>query len=315
MKGLLALGCLAVTASAAAGPIQIELFKEFASFTNREHPDHRLGYRFHEHTPLTHGDVPPPLPVRERTRMAADLERFTRRPGVRTFQRRVAEAGWIPQDWTFHLAPVADGIELRLVVQTGAVGLPEFYGVQQCFRLTGAGNEPWRQQYARAPAFSEFDLWSSAPPGAPRVSLTHILRRGRLHPLPSVPETVGCRTPFGETLDVRRSGGRLDQLEFIGPYRARMLGTADDGLILRTSADGRWSTGLFWERTTHLSDHHPADCLHAIVNLGGVAPHSQRVLRGKIYWLAGPGEKLVRHWRRDFGPAKGSHSPPKAAPQ
>jgi hypothetical protein len=69
---------------------------------------------------------------------------------------------------------------------------------------------------------------------------------------------------------------------------------------LRTSLDRRWSTGLYWERTTHLSDHHPADCLHAIINIGGIAPHSQRVLRGKIYWLAGPGETVLEHWRKDF---------------
>ena len=40
---------------------------------------------------------------------------------------------------------------------------------------------------------------------------------------------------------------------------------------------------------------------------------SQRVLRGKIYWLAGPGEMLVRHWRRDFPPPAGAIASPKAA--
>ena len=53
-----------------------------------------------------------------------------------------------------------------------------------------------------------------------------------------------------------------------------------------------------------LSDHHPADCLHAIVNIGGIAPHSHRVLRGKIYWLAGPGARFVEHWRKDFPGSK-----------
>ena len=111
-------------------------------------------------------------------------------------------------------------------------------------------------------------------------------------------------TVYGEALDIRRSRGSMDTLGPIGPYHARMLWTADNGLILRTSHDQRWSTGLFWERGTHLTDHHPADCLHAIVNIGCIAPHSQRILRGKIYWLVGSGETVVEHWRKDFPSAK-----------
>lgn len=195
---------------------------------------------------------------------------------------------------------MSEGIDLLWVVQTEDSGLPEFYAVQQCFRLTGAANEPWRHKYARTAAFSEFDLWSRLPAEAPKSSLTWVLRFGGLQGLPGCKEAVGCRTPYGAALDTRRNAGQLDNLELIGPYQARMLWTADNGLILRTSADERWSTGLYWERTTHLSDHHPADCLHAIVNIGGVAPHSQRVLRGKIYWLAGDGKNLVNRWRKDF---------------
>ena len=296
--------CSAVADGSAQSPIGIELFEQFASFTNSNHPDNRIGYRFHEHTPLTYGDVPPPAAVGKRP--ATDAMLFSARPGVKTFHRRVTEDGWISQDWTFHLAPVADGIEMLLVVKTGDVGLPEFYGIQQCFRLTGTANEAWRQKYARTAAFSEYDLWRDSPVGKELVSLTQALHNGSLKLCPAGKETVGCRTPYGEALDTRRSGGHLDTLEFIGAYRARMLWTADSGLILRTSADKKWSTGLFWERTTHLSDHHPADCLHAIVNIGGIAPNSQRVLRGKIYWLAGSGETLVKHWREDFLRLEGS---------
>jgi len=290
-----------VIATVAEGsPIEIALSAEFASFTNRNHPDNRIGYRFHEHTPLTWGDVPPFGFEAKTGQSPPSVEPFSARPGVKIFHRRVTEAGWVPQDWTFYLAPVADGIDLLLVVKTGDVGLPEFYGVQQCFRLTGVANEAWRHKYARTAAFSEFDWWKATSAGAEQVSLTWVLRQGFLQQLPACKDTVGCRTPYGQTMDTRRSGGHLDTLEFIGPYQARMLWTADRGLILRTSADGKWSTGIYWERATHLSDHHPADCLHAIVNIGGIAPHAERVLRGKIYWLAGPGETLVKHWRKDF---------------
>jgi len=290
--------------AATGSPIAISLSGQFASFTNCNHSDNRIGYRFHEHMPLAWGDVPVPGTVAERAAKTspspAALKRFTARPGAKIFHRRVTETGWIPQDWTFHLAPTADGIDLLWVVKTEDAGLPEFYAVQQCFRLTGVSNEGWRHKYARTPAFSEFDLWPRSPAEAPQTSLTWVMRQRLLQQLPPRRETIGCRTPYGEAQDTRRSGGQLDRLELIGHYQARMLWTADGGLILRTSADRKWSTGIYWERTTHVSDHHPADCLHAIVNIGGIAPHSQRTLRGKIYWLAGPGETLVNHWRKDF---------------
>jgi len=299
--GLVALLVGSVLAAAAENsPIQIELFDQFASFLNRDHPGNRIGYRFHEHTPLTFGEVPRRDSETKPDPSLSAVARFQIRGGVKVFHLRVTEDGWIPQDWTFHLAPVADGIEMLWVVKTGDAGLPEFHGVQQCFRLTGAANEAWRQKYAHTPAFSEFDLWKDAPAGTDLPSLTWVLRNGSLQKLPAGKETVGCRTAYDEAIDSRRSGGQLDKLERIGPYKARMLWTSDGGLVLRASLDGKWSTGLYWERTTHVSDHHPADCLHAIINIGGIAPLSQRVLRGKIYWLAGPGETLVEHWRKDF---------------
>jgi hypothetical protein len=283
-----------------ACPIQIQLFEHFASFTNQNHPDNRLGYRFHEHAPLIYGYVPKAGETTGNSWSVKDVDHFNTRPSVKTFHRRISEEGWIPQDWTFYLCPVADGVDLLWVVKTDDVGLPEFYGVQQCFRLTGLSNAAWRHKYAQTAAFSEFDLWKKESNGSKRTSLTRVLRNGTLQQLPTVKETVGCRTPYGRALDERRSGSDLDTLQFVGPYHAKMLWTSDAGLILRTSRDQTWSTGLYWERTTHLSDHHPADCLHSIVNIGGIAPHAQRVLRGKIYWLAGPGKTVLEHWRRDF---------------
>ena len=293
-----------VANAAESSPIQIELLGQYASFLNRDHPGNRIGYRFHEHTPLSYGEVPKPEPAAKADRPPPEAELFKARPGAKVYHRRVTEAGWIPEDWTFYLAPVSDGIEMLWVVKTEDAGLPEFYGVQQCFRLSGASNEAWRQKYARTPAFSEFDLWKTAGAVVEPPSLTWVLRNGALQRLPAGKETVGCRTPDGEALDMRRSDGRLDTLERVGPYQARMLWTSEGGLVLRTSVDQKWSAGLYWERTTHLSDHHPADCLHAIVNIGGIAPHSQRVLRGKIYWLPGAGETQVTHWRQDFPDSK-----------
>ncbi|NUN94671.1 MAG: hypothetical protein HUU16_00715 [Candidatus Omnitrophica bacterium] len=290
------------TAIAGDSPIQGEILGGFATFVHRDHPGNRIGYRFHEHTPLLFGEIP--RETTEAGRVGPSVEeriaQFVRRPGVLEYRKRVTEADWSPQTWTFHLSPVADGIEMLLVVETSEVGLPDFHGIQQCFRLGGETNQEWRQKYARTPAFSEFDLWSRATDESGKVSLTSVWVDGAPRPVPACRESVGYRTGYGESLDTRRSRGRLDWLTHVGSYDARILGTADSGLISRTSLDGKWSCGLYWERSTHLTNHHPADCVHAIVNIGGIPPHSKRVLRGKIYWMPGSGNDLAEHWRRDF---------------
>ena len=144
---VVSLGRAGVANAADGSSIQIELFDRYASFVNRDHPNNRLGYRFHEHTPLTYGNVSRLGPTEQAEPSPPAIERIKARPGARVFHRGVAEEGWIRQDWTFYLAPVADGIEMLWVVKTGDAGLPEFYGVQQCFRLTGVANEVWRQHF------------------------------------------------------------------------------------------------------------------------------------------------------------------------
>ena len=65
---------------------------------------------------------------------------------------------WRKQHWDFYMTPVEDGVEIRLVVETFGKGLPAYYGVQQCFRMSGEGNIGWRKEVACTPAFSEYDL-------------------------------------------------------------------------------------------------------------------------------------------------------------
>ncbi|MBN1908182.1 MAG: hypothetical protein JW818_00450 [Pirellulales bacterium] len=43
------------------------------------------------------------------------------------------------------------------------------------------------------------------------------------------------------------------------------------------------------------------DCLHAIVNLGGLPPRSKRAIRGKIYWYEGTKADLAKRWQLQFG--------------
>lgn len=296
---------------ASSSPIEVEMVPGragFARFHNREHAGNRIGYRFHEHTPMVEGTVP-----RDAREAGIDVERearlaseFAARPGVLRYEIDVAEKEWAPQKWTFLLAPVADGIELLLKVETRETGLNSYYGVQQCFRMSGATNIAWRQDVARTPAFSEFDDWKELEnAGKAPVSLTYVLRRGGWEALPAGKETVGARTPLGVKLDLRRTGGKLAAMPKVGPYEALMLAPVDDGLIARVSREGTWVSGIYWERTSHVTDHHPADCLHSIVNIGGIPAHGRRVVRGKIYWLRGTTEDLRRKWEGDFASTGG----------
>ena len=51
---------------------------------------------------------------------------------------------------------------------------------------------------------------------------------------------------------------------------------------MRTNLENARVAGLFWERTSHVTNHHPADCLHTVVNIGDIPPHGKRAVRGKI---------------------------------
>jgi hypothetical protein len=273
----------------------------FASFTNRRHPGNRIGYRFFEHSPLVFGAAPDSrddagsaeASVRESERS------MIAREGIVIHRHGIADQPkWVSQHWTFYMAPTQEGIDLLWVIETEEQGLPSYYGVQQCFRMSGKTNAAWRREIAETPAFSEYDFWTSQKDAARKTSLTCVPRHGQWNPLPPIETCVGVRTPLGVRIDEVRFDGTPP--EVIGPYRAKMLDPADCGLITRTDRDGKWVCGIFWERTSHVTNHHPADCLHTIVNIGGIAPHSRRALKGKIYWFEGTKDKLLRRWREDF---------------
>lgn len=281
----------------------------YATIVNDRHPNQRLGYRFHEHSPLTYGAVPTSdaeagIRSEDVVRLEAD---FRATLSVIVFHHsQPTSADWTQQDWTYFLRPVSDGVELLWIVATHDTGLPEFYGVQQCFRLSGSTNAEWRQKIARTPEFSEYDLWDMQGEPANRTSLTYVLRHGAWQALPAGESAVGARTPLGLAFDRRRSSGPL--MERVGPYQAEMLELVDDGPFVRSNLPETWVTGIYWEGTTHVTVHHPADCLHAIVNIGNVPPHSRRAIRGRIYWLAGDKHDLLEHFRDDEYMSKPPHA-------
>lgn len=276
----------------------------FAYFEHRHHAGNRIGYRFFEHTPMVFGTVP--RDEREAGIDSAGEARLWRefgaRPGVLRHEAVVKGKEWAPQKWTFQLLPVEDGIEMLLRVEAGPAGLNAYYGVQQCFRLGGETNEAWRQEIARTTAFSEYDYWDElSKAGRDPESLTWVRRQGVWERLPANKETVGARTPLGRKWDEARTGGDLSAMGRVGPYEAVMLAAVDDGLITRADRERKWVGGIYWQQTSHVTVHHPADCLHSIINIGGIPPGGVRVLRGKIYWLPGGLETLAQRWEADFG--------------
>jgi len=293
------------TQQAAASKISITPLtiqnNSFVTFTNREHPDNRIGYRLFEHTPIVFGPTPQnnQQAAIDPAQVEALEKTFSKRPQVVKIKNPVNNEHWIPQNWTFYMVPVQNGIDILLIVETFDKGLPEYYGVQQCFRMSGKTNKStWRRKVAQTPAFSEYDLWARQKDQPQKTSLTYVLRHDQWQPIPATRETMGVRTPLGLLIDNKRTNGKL--MDQVGPYKAHMLEPVDCALITRTNREQTWICGIFWQHTSHLTDHHPADCLHAIVNIGPIPPHSRRALRGKIYWFQGTKDDLKKAYLADF---------------
>lgn len=279
--------------------IELGVRSGFATMTHSEHKNNRIGYRFHEHEPIEFGQVPlsesqadiNPLEISE-------LENeFKNATSVFVYQESIEkDKAWVKQDWTFYMKPVHDGVEILLTVRTYNQGLPAFYGVQQCFRLGGGSNIEWRRRIANTPAFSEYELWQTQS-GA-QTSLTRVMRDQTWQVIPAEEKTLGARTPLGMAIDYLRTGGNL--MPEVGPYKAAMLEPLDHGLITRVNIPETWVCGIFWQNTSHVTNHHPADCLHSIVNIGNIPPFSKRAIQGKIYWFEGSPDRLYAHYKKDF---------------
>ncbi len=289
------------TQTYAQTPIHIKLVRpNFITISNDLHNNNRIGYRFHEHEPIVYGQVP----LSERAaniiseKVTGMIDSFKNRNNTFTNKIEIEKSEhWARQDWTYYMTPTEDGIEILLEIKTHEEGLPEYYGVQQCFRMGGVTNEAWRQEIAQTPAFSEYDLWKKEG-GGPKTSLTYVMRNSQWEALPAGENCVGARTPIGMAVDYLRTEGNM--MDKVGPYQASMQMPIDHAPITRTDEKGKWLSGIYWEQTSHVTYHHPADCIHSIINVGNIPPRSRRVLRGKIYWFKGSKDDLFNHYKQDF---------------
>ena len=284
-----------------------EVYKIFVSLLNGAHPGNRVGYRIFEREPIVYGSVPAEGGAAMEKAIAEAMEKeYAGRDGVFVRSLEVDQAGWVRQKWTYYIVPVAEGFEMLWVVETKDKGLGEYYAAQQCFRMSGETNEPWRHKIAKTPAFSEYDLWDKEEGfGSPKTSLSFVRRGGKWEALPAIRNHICCRTPLGVEMDTVRSGGDLAKLVDMfshEPYApTRFEPNIDNGLATRSNLDNTWVCGLYWEGTTHVNNHHPADCLHCVVNLGPIRPNSKRAIRGKIYWMKASKDELFARWQKEFG--------------
>jgi len=292
------------------GKFDPDTYKIFITLLNESHPDNRIGYRFFERLPFVYGDVAENSAA-ETAEANIFEKQYAKKPGVFVRTIDVTNKGWARQKWTYYIVPAADGFEMLWVVETEDEGLNEYYSAQQCFRMSGRTNEKWRHNIALTPAFSEYDLWAEQEAdGLSRTSLSFVRRNNRWEALPAIRSHLACRTPLGVKMDTARSGGDLSKVADMFAYEpyankpyepSRFVDDVCCGLVTRTNRDNTWVCGLYWQNTTHISNHHPADCLHASVNLGPLAPHSKRAIRGKIYWTKVSKDKLFALWQKDFG--------------
>ncbi len=288
-------------------PISIDLVKyeeiSFATINNVKHQENQIGYRFHfpEHQPVSFGTVP--LSDKNANINIEELENieaaYKNTKDIFIYEQKIEKNEyWYKQDWIYYLRTVHDGIEILLIVKTYDEGLPEYYGVQQCFQITDKKDLEWIKKIACDPAFSECDLWEKKPQESKEKKLTYILRDNKWQVLPASENPLGARTPVGIAIDDLRNNGQF--MSAVGYYKAQMLNPIDNGLMARIDSQESWVSGIYWQNTSHVINHHPADCLHSIINIGNIPPFSKKAILGKIYWFNGNKDSLYNHYKKDI---------------
>ncbi|NQT93747.1 MAG: hypothetical protein HQ559_13385 [Lentisphaerae bacterium] len=282
------------------------------TFFWRERPDFYVGYRIIEHAPETRPlpladiDQGPracgssfPLPETEDPLQDCDplqkgwLNAYDEenRSSRIQFRFRAYNDGtaWASgqdnngmQQREFFFRPVSDGIEIWMKLTT-AEPITGALAVQQCLRFSGKTNEAWRQPIACVSFLSEFDLQAQ---GRPNDTLSYYRRHEQW-----------ARFPLAHSVAQTRYGAP--------PSGGLAMDIADHGLVLRESADGKWASGMYWERTAYVSNRHPADCLHSSVEFGPLQADGSRILRGKYYLIEGSKDELLTRWRGDFSRGDG----------
>ena len=98
----------------------IELVRDnFATISNNQHPGNRVGYRFHEHTPIAYGNIPLSDEIVDinKNGIIASIDSIKLNPDLFSYKHEIQKSDeWSRQDWTYYMLPVEDGIEILLII-------------------------------------------------------------------------------------------------------------------------------------------------------------------------------------------------------
>lgn len=296
------------------------------TFFWKEHPRFWVGYRVSEGLSEMHpepiseevtwpaanwgafpeltGDLPP-LPQlslpRKRWRTAF-REKKRRDPVQLAFQALSDGSAWCSlregngqQQREFFFQPVEDGVKMwmRLTTQIPIQGC---YLVQQCLRFTGAQNWSLRRNIACVPFLSELDVQAM---GHPDLTLTYVRQGGEWLRFPA--RHILFATPLGRSMREHEWEGPVDHGLIVRETLDRKVVPAS--YFRRTASGETWdrvASGMYWERTAWVSNRHPADCVHAVVDLGPLSAGESRTVHGRFYWIEGTKEDLFAAWHREF---------------
>lgn len=73
---------------------------------------------------------------------------------------------------------------------------------------------------------------------------------------------------------------------------------AIDGLIIRESTDGKWVTGIAWDRFLSAQGHNPWECMHLSAHVGPLEPGQTRKVPGRIWLYRGDRVDLLSRYRQ-----------------
>ena len=199
------------------------------------------------------------------------------------------------QQREFFFQPVDDGVQMWMRLTTH-IPIEGSYLIQQCLRFTGAYNWSLRRHIAYVPFLSELDVQAM---GHPNLSLTYARLGAEWLRFPA--RQIQYATPLGSSLDGYDLSGPIDHGLIVRETLDRKV--VPDSYFRRTAPGETWervASGMYWERTAWVSNRHPADCVHAIVDLGPLTAGESRTVYGKFYWVEATKDDLLAAWRKDF---------------
>lgn len=277
-----------------------------------------VGYRFVEHQPkvtagpLSHpparGTQPPSAPENYYPRGTDWLDNWqtayanVENPLRLHFQTladgsakvSVVENGGL-QERMWRFVPDENGVRLWMTLKTNEE-VPGGFIVQQCLRLTSGIGFGFYRTVASAPFLSEL-LMQALGNANGTITWGRSNNAWQQFPLPF----TRYHLPVGQGI-YDDSSGQVDSGLIVRESASRAEAPASYWQSAAPEVDWEtWTAGLYWERSTYISNRHPADCLHIGVDFGPLKAGESRTVMGKFYWLEGTRDDLFTLWQKDFG--------------